>query len=188
MEWTGSHSRLCYSDRRSCEAIRVHQSAQLQRNPNGLIHDTSFFLFGSWPAMDKRNTAWFHREATTLAHVLRLHEESYRAPDIIENTRRRRLYWLLFVTELRSALSATDPTRLPTLDEDPSETVELSGFIHLVNLFRPFDDICGLVEQSRKGVRHELSRNCRNGFQMPSQRICRAWRARQWICDAPSSG
>lgn len=29
---------------------------------------------------------------------------------------------------------------LPTADEDPSETVGLTGFIHLVNLFRPFDD------------------------------------------------
>lgn len=29
---------------------------------------------------------------------------------------------------------------LPTLDEDPTETVELNGFIHLVNLYRPFDD------------------------------------------------
>ena len=29
---------------------------------------------------------------------------------------------------------------LPTLDEDPHETLEISGFLHLVNLFLPFDD------------------------------------------------
>lgn len=29
---------------------------------------------------------------------------------------------------------------LPTADDDPAETVEIGGFLHLVNLFRPFDD------------------------------------------------
>lgn len=29
---------------------------------------------------------------------------------------------------------------LPTLNDDPTETVPLHGFVHLANLFRPFDD------------------------------------------------
>jgi len=45
---------------------------------------------------------------------------------------------------------------LPTLDEDPSESVELSGFLHLVNLFQPFDDtFVGLWNKTRVGCSTE---------------------------------
>ena len=30
--------------------------------------------------------------------------------------------------------------QLPTIDEDPHETMELTGFCHLISLFKPFDD------------------------------------------------
>ena len=147
------------------EAIRVRKSINYHENPTVWSVTTSFFLFGSFFCLDKQNTAWFHlREATTLAHILRLHEEShYSTPDIIENTRRRRLYWLLFVTERAYALQQRRPLslhatiNLPTVDEDPSETVELNGFIHLVNLFRPFDDtFVGLWNKSRNGATPEF--------------------------------
>lgn len=143
------------------EAIHVRKSINYNENPTVWSVITSFFLFGSYFCLDKHNTAWFHlREATTLAHILRLHEEEqYRTPDIVENTRRRRLYWLLFITERAYALQQHRPLtlhatiNLPTLDEDHSETVELNGFIHLVNLFRPFDDtFVGLWNKSREGA------------------------------------
>lgn len=143
------------------EAIRVRKAVNYQETPTILSIITSFFLFGSHFCLDKQNTAWFHlREATTLTHILRLQdEEHYRTPDIIENTRRRRLYWLLFITERAYALQQRRPLTLhatiamPTMEEDPSETVELSGFIHLVNLFRPFDDtFVGLWNKSRQGA------------------------------------
>ncbi|KAI9849655.1 MAG: hypothetical protein M1837_002780 [Sclerophora amabilis] len=39
---------------------------------------------------------------------------------------------------------------MPRADEDPNETVQISGFIHLVNLFRPFDDVfVGLWNKTR---------------------------------------
>ncbi len=39
---------------------------------------------------------------------------------------------------------------MPTLDEVPSERTEISGFIHLVNLFKPFDEkFVGLWNKSR---------------------------------------
>jgi hypothetical protein len=126
---------------------------------------TSFFLFGSHFCLDKQNTAWFHlREATTLAQLLGMHMESFyqTSGDIIENARKRRLYWLLFVTERAYALQQHRPLTLhstinpPTLDEDPTETVELSGFLHLVNLFRPFDDtFVGLWNKARIGCSTE---------------------------------
>lgn len=147
------------------EAIRVRKAIDYSENPTVRSIITSFFLFGSFFCLDKQNTAWYHlREATTLAHILRLHEEAhYQTPDIIENTRRRRLYWLLFITERAYALQQHRPLtlhatiNLPTLDEDPSERVELNGFIHLVNLFKPFDDtFVGLWNKSRKGATPEL--------------------------------
>lgn len=147
------------------EAIRVRKAVNYNESPTVWSVITSFFLFGSHFCLDKHNTAWFHlREATTMAHILRLQDEDhYRTPDIIENTRRRRLYWLLFVTERAYALQQHRPLtlqatiNLPTLNEDPSETAELNGFIHLVNLFRPFDDtFVGLWNKSGNGATPEF--------------------------------
>lgn len=130
------------------EAIRVRKSFNFTGNPSIWSVITSFFFFGSYFCLDAQSTAWFHlREATTLALILGMNEESsYRTADIIENSRRRRLYWLLFVTERAYALQQHRPLtlyatiNLPTLDDDPAESMEINGFLHLVNLFRPFDD------------------------------------------------
>ena len=67
--------------------------------------------------------------------------------DMIDSSRRRRLYWLLFVTERAYALqrhrplSLTATISLPTANDDPTECAPpLAGFIHLVNVYKPFDD------------------------------------------------
>ncbi|KAF1827297.1 uncharacterized protein K489DRAFT_289958, partial [Dissoconium aciculare CBS 342.82] len=142
------------------EAIRARKAVNYNEEPTIWSVVTSFFLFGCYFCLDRQNTAWFHlREATTLAQIMGMHEESnYQMPDIIESSRRRRLYWLLFLTERAYALQQHKPLTLhatinmPTCDEDPSETTELSGFVHLVNLFRPFDDtFVGLWNKSRVG-------------------------------------
>lgn len=40
--------------------------------------------------------------------------------------------------------------RMPTVNEIPSERVEISGFIHLVNVYRPFDEVfVGLWNKER---------------------------------------
>ncbi|KAK0281653.1 hypothetical protein LTR91_003879 [Friedmanniomyces endolithicus] len=142
------------------ETVRVRKCYDYVENPTVWTVITSFFIFGSNFCLDRHNTAWFHlREATTLAHVLGMHEESaYLMTDVIESSRRRRLYWLLFVTERAYALQKRRPLtlyatiNLPTLEEDPSETVELNGFLHLVNLFRPFDDtFVGIWNKAKSG-------------------------------------
>jgi len=83
------------------ETLRVRKSYDHLETPtlNSLV--TSFFLFGCYFGLDLHNKAWFHlREATTLAHILGLtKEETYVQFDAVESSRRRRLYWLLFVTE-----------------------------------------------------------------------------------------
>ncbi len=83
------------------ETLRVRKSYDHLETPtlNSLV--TSFFLFGCYFGLDLHNKAWFHlREATTLSHILGLQkEDTYLRFDAIESSRRRRLYWLLFVTE-----------------------------------------------------------------------------------------
>ncbi|PSK57941.1 hypothetical protein B9Z65_9143 [Elsinoe australis] len=142
------------------ETLRVRKAHDYIENPSVLSVTTSFFLFGSYFCLDKNNTAWFHlREATTLAYDIHMHEEdSYAGLDPVESSRRRRLYWLLFITERAYALQRHRPLtlystiQLPSMEEDPSETVELSGFLHLVQLFRPFDDtFVGVWNKTREG-------------------------------------
>ncbi|KAG9247307.1 fungal-specific transcription factor domain-containing protein [Calycina marina] len=132
------------------ETLRVRKSCDHLESPttDGLV--TSFFLFGCYFGLDQHNKAWFHlREATTLAHILDMQrEETYLGVDVVTASRRRRLYWLLFVTERAYALQRHRPLSLqamislPTEHDDPSDTQshQLGGFINLVGLFRPFDE------------------------------------------------
>lgn len=132
------------------ETLRVRKSYDHLETPtlNSLV--TSFFMFGCYFGLDLHDKAWFHlREATTLVHTLGLtKEETYMQFDAVEASRRRRLYWLLFVTERAYALQRHRPLSLqatislPTQNDDPSDAQasHLTGFLHLVNLFRPFDE------------------------------------------------
>lgn len=130
------------------ETLKIRRNSNYIETPSVWSVITSFFLFGSFFCLDKHNTAWFHlREATTLAQIMGMHQEAnYQSADWIADSRKRRLYWLLFVTERAYALQQHRPLTLystigpPTLEEDPTEETEISGFLHLVNLFRPFDD------------------------------------------------
>ena len=83
------------------EAIKVRRSYDYLDSPtlNGIC--TSYFLFAINYAMDSHTKAWYYlREATTLAHMIGMNkEETYLQFDNIDASRRRRLYWLLFVTE-----------------------------------------------------------------------------------------
>ncbi|KAI1860477.1 hypothetical protein JX265_009876 [Neoarthrinium moseri] len=132
------------------EAIRVRKGYEYTESPtlNGLC--TSYFLFGCYYALEMHDKAWYHlREATTLAHMIGMtQEDKYLQFDTIESSRRRRLYWQLFVTERAYALKYGRPVSLPasinppTLGDDPTDPLahQLNGHILLANLFRPFDD------------------------------------------------
>ncbi|KAI0884158.1 fungal-specific transcription factor domain-containing protein [Annulohypoxylon maeteangense] len=133
------------------ETIRVRKGCDYQESPSLNTLCTSYFLFCSHYALDMHDKAWFYlREATTLAHIIGMNkEENYLQYDNIEASRRRRLYWLLFVTERAYALQRGRPLtlqasiNLPTMTDDPSDPLapQLNGFVLLVNLFRPFDDV-----------------------------------------------
>ncbi|CAD6574142.1 MAG: hypothetical protein ASARMPREDX12_006401 [Alectoria sarmentosa] len=139
------------------EAIRVRKGYDYVENPTVNTVITSFFLFGCSFGLNKHNTAWFHlREATALAQILGMQDENtYMFDNVVETSRKRRLFWLLFVTERAYALQKHRPLTLhatislPTVDQDPAN-YSLAGFIYLVNLYRPFDDtFIGLWNKSR---------------------------------------
>ena len=83
------------------EAVRVRKRVDYVENPTVDTVTTSFFLFGCCFGLNKHNTAWLHlRDATALAQLLGMQEEStYASGDPLENSLKRRLFWLLFVTE-----------------------------------------------------------------------------------------
>ncbi|KAI0598890.1 hypothetical protein F4775DRAFT_553457 [Biscogniauxia sp. FL1348] len=132
------------------ETIRVRKGFDYLDSPSLNSLCTSYFLFCSYYALDMHDKAWFYlREATTLAHMFGLtKEEAYLQYDNVESSRRRRLYWLLFVTERAYALQRNRPLtlqasiNLPSLSDDPTDPLahQLNGYLLLVNLFRPFDD------------------------------------------------
>ncbi|KAK8001132.1 hypothetical protein PG991_013354 [Apiospora marii] len=132
------------------EAMRVRKGYDYTESPTLNTLCTSYFIFGCYYALEMHEKAWYHlREAATLAHMGGMtQEEKFMQFDGIESSRRRRLYWLVFVAERAYALKYNRPLSLPTtinpptMNDDPSDPLahQLNGFIMMVNLFRPFDD------------------------------------------------
>ena len=130
------------------KAVRARRDCNDVENPTIWSVLTSLFLFEGYSCLDSPNTAWFHlREATTLAQLMGMHEESsYHTAHIAQDGQKRRLYWLLLVKERETALQQHRPItlhatiHLPTADLHAAGAAEVNGFIHLIQLFRPFDD------------------------------------------------
>ena len=83
------------------DALEMRKSYSYFENPSASSVTTSFFFFGCYFCLERHNSAWFHlREATTLAIIMGMHkEDGYGQGDPIANLLKRRLFWLLFVTE-----------------------------------------------------------------------------------------
>lgn len=82
------------------EAVRVRKGYDYQENPTHLTILTSWFLYGCYFGLGRDNTAWsFLREATTQAQLLGMHDEESYKNDPLDISRRRVLFWLLFVAE-----------------------------------------------------------------------------------------
>ncbi|KAJ8604940.1 hypothetical protein MRB53_041616 [Persea americana] len=130
------------------DCLAVRKTFDYVEEPTVISVITSFFLFGCHFCLEKHNSAWYHlREATTLALFLRMHqEETYASGDAIGATLKRRLFWLLFVTERAYALQAQKPLTLhatislPDLASTLEEATTLEGFGRLIQLYKPFDD------------------------------------------------
>ncbi len=104
---------LCFSKR----TVRVRKSYDYldSRSLNCLC--TSYFLFACYYGLEMHDKAWFHlREATTLIHMSGMNKEAtYLQYDGIESSRRRRLYWLLFVSERYVELCYAQPSSADVL-------------------------------------------------------------------------
>jgi hypothetical protein len=136
------------------ETIRVRKGYDYVASPTVNSLCTSYLLFAIHHGLDMHDKAWFHlREATTLAHMARMNEEpaylQYDRSDSIDASRRRRLYWLLFVTERAYALQHRRPLTLQaSINTPPPEEHHADPFVNqgtsslrMISLFRGFDDI-----------------------------------------------
>lgn len=86
------------------ETVRVWNSYDHKDNPTLTDVLIAFFLSGAYFGLEKANAAWIHlREAITLAQLLGMHDEGTYVPGDIDGPCRRRLFWLLFVSERYTA-------------------------------------------------------------------------------------
>ena len=91
------------------EAVRVRKGFDYLETPTQLSILTSWLFYGCYSGLGRDNTAWsFLREATTQAQLLGLHDEESYKNDPLDVSRKRVLYWLLFVAE-RCFSSQTSP-------------------------------------------------------------------------------
>lgn len=83
------------------EAVRARNECDVVEDMNVESLLTSLFLFASYGNLDKQNQAWFYLcQATSMVFTLGLHREStYTGLNIEDTEEKRRVFWLLFVTE-----------------------------------------------------------------------------------------
>ncbi|KAK4157532.1 maltose fermentation regulatory protein MAL33 [Chaetomidium leptoderma] len=135
------------------ETIRVRKGYDYVASPTVNSLCTSYFLFSIHHGLEMHDKAWFHlREASTLAHMVRMNEEQaylqYDSNDSIDASRRRRLYWLLFVCERAYALQHRRPLslqasiNLPSPQDHPADPFLHNGTstLRMIGLFRGFDE------------------------------------------------
>ncbi|KAI2680687.1 transcriptional regulator family: Fungal Specific TF [Penicillium roqueforti] len=101
-----------------------------------------FFLFSAYGNLDKHNHAWHYlSQSISFAHLLNLHQEpSYLAQDPETAELRRRIYWLLFITERAYALQRNMPITLRGRIQKPTVFTSNSpalayGFVNLISVF-----------------------------------------------------
>lgn len=150
------------------ESVRVRNGYDFRENPTHMTVLTSWFYSGSYFGLARENTAWgYLREATTQAQLLGMHDEETYKHDPLDISRKRVLYWLLFIAErydlcdsahihfqglianttIRTyALHKHRPISLyptihpPSLDEVPSDRPIAVGLELLITLYKNIDD------------------------------------------------
>lgn len=129
------------------ESVRVRKGCDHHENPTHLTVLTSWFYCGSYFGLGRENTAWSYlREATTQAQLLGMHDEETYKHDPLDISRKRVLYWLLFMAERTYALHKHRPISLyptihpPSLDEVPSDRPIAVGLELMINMFKIIDD------------------------------------------------
>ncbi|KAI2787722.1 hypothetical protein POX_f08097 [Penicillium oxalicum] len=96
------------------EALRARRDCDIVEEVSVESLLTSFFLFASYGNLDKQSHAWYYLcEAISMTFSLGLHRESTYAELSVEDAEeRRRVFWLLFITERGYALQQAKPVML----------------------------------------------------------------------------
>ncbi|TFB03715.1 Maltose fermentation regulatory protein MAL63 [Trichoderma ghanense] len=112
---------------------------------------TSFFLFAGYGNLEKHTHAWFYlNQAISLALSIGLHSEAaYSNLEESEREIRRRIFWLLFVTERTYALQHRRPVMLRNTISKPQIVdsdcpIVMHDFVNHVRLFELLP--CSLYE------------------------------------------
>lgn len=129
------------------ECLRERRTFDYIEDPSTLSVMTSFFLFAYFGNHEKHGKAWHYlQETIAFAENLDMDDEkSYLNLEPSEAQWRRRLYWLLFITERAYAIQRRKHARLPKSVQQPyvfeTEHPELlNGFNNLGTLFAAVDD------------------------------------------------
>lgn len=124
------------------EAVRARKECDVVEDMNVESLLTSLFLFASYGNLNKQKQAWFYLcQATSMVFTLGLHREStYTSLGIEDAEEKRRVFWLLFVTERGYALQQSRPVMLRNSIQKPQvlgsdDPILAYGFINLINLF-----------------------------------------------------
>ncbi|GAB7350282.1 hypothetical protein MBLNU459_g0923t1 [Dothideomycetes sp. NU459] len=129
------------------ECLRARRDFDYIGHPTTMTIMTSFFIFAFYGNIENSEKAWHYlQEGISFIECLDMDDErAFLKLDPIEAQWRRRLYWLLFVTERAYSIQRRKPSRLhasvqlPLIleSEDPAL---LNGFVNLVHLFAAVDD------------------------------------------------
>ncbi|KAJ5129313.1 uncharacterized protein N7515_005352 [Penicillium bovifimosum] len=138
----GDGQSLMSGEELLCEAVRARREVDVLEEVGTESLLTSFFLFASYGNLDKQDHAWFFLcQATSFAFTLGLHREgTYAEFEAEEAEERRRIFWLLFITERGYALQQSKPVMLRSSIHKPQvlcseDPILAYGFINLINIF-----------------------------------------------------
>lgn len=129
------------------ECLRERKTFDYVEQMSTLGLMTSFFLFAFYGNHEKHSQAWHYlQESITVSENLEMDDEDmYEKLEAVEAQWRRRLYWLLFITERAYAVQRRKHTRLhasvalPAVFESEDPQL-LNGFVNLANLFSAVDE------------------------------------------------
>lgn len=129
------------------ECLRARLRFDYIGRPTTTTIMTSFFMFAFYGNDEKAEKAWHYlQESISFTECLDMDDErAYDELDPIEAQWRRRLYWLLFVTERAYSIQRRKPARLHAsiqlpLSLESEDPALLNGFVNLVHLFSAIGD------------------------------------------------
>ena len=133
------------TDQFASETERVRKNLGSQESPSLASIMVPFFLHVYYSGRNKKVAAALClREALTLCELLDLDkEQAYASLPYAEQVHRRKIFWLLFVTERGKGLLSRSLLRpsiaLPSA-EDGKDPAQFAAFLRLVELFIAVDD------------------------------------------------